>query len=101
MSNSDNRLFNRKTLDSYVGNDSIPEKHAKNLSAWVRMIEDGTARRLSEVQLHSEFNSKIVQEVLGYCGPGSGAEFTVASEYKIGRGAVDLALGRFGRGGVS
>ena len=51
---------------------------------------------LKETALHGEFTSKIVEGVLGYCGPAQGEAYTVSTEQTILRGSVDLALGRFG-----
>lgn len=46
--------------------------------------------------MHGQFTAKIVEGVLGYHGPASCADYTVATEQTILRGSVDLALGRFG-----
>ncbi|WP_421863019.1 Eco57I restriction-modification methylase domain-containing protein [Parvibaculum sp.] len=89
-------LFNRKTLKRHLKPGSVPADHAAALKAWAELIESERVYDLKETALHGEFTSKIVEGVLGYQGPSSGAEYTVATEQAILRGSVDLALGRFG-----
>lgn len=59
------------------------------------MIESGRINALKEIALHGQFSTKIVEGVLGYTGPASGSNYTVATEKSILRGSVDLALGHF------
>ena len=90
-------LFNRKTVARHLeAIGEIPKEHLSALAAWEDMIRDGRIYTLSEVALHGEFTSKIIEGVLGYQGPASGSEYTVATELAISHGSVDLALGRFG-----
>ena len=92
-------LFNKKVILRHIGPDpAIPEEHLETLEAWAEMIH-GKERRiygLKETALHGEFTGKIIEGVLGYSGPSSGPDYTVAAELAIARGSVDLALGRFG-----
>ncbi|MBK1648774.1 Eco57I restriction-modification methylase domain-containing protein [Rhabdochromatium marinum] len=60
------------------------------------MIRDGRIRSLKETALHSQFTSRIVEGVLGYRGPASGAAYSLSAEHSILHGRVDLALGHFG-----
>ena len=66
------------------------------LKAWADLIESKRIISLSEIALHGEFKGKIVEGVLGYCGPSQSPIYTVSAEQAILRGSVDLALGRFG-----
>ena len=89
-------LFNRKTLKRYIKSDPIPSHHLAALSDWADLIISGRIKHLKETSLHGQFASKIVEGVLGYNGPASGADYNVSTEQAILRGSVDLALGRFG-----
>ncbi len=90
-------LFNRKTIAQHIGsNPSIREEHREALEAWAEMIRSNHIYSLKETALHGEFTAKVVEGVLGYRGPSSGPDYTVAAELAIARGIVDLALGRFG-----
>jgi len=89
-------LFNRKTLKRHLQRKPAPADHVAALEAWAEMIATGRIYDLKEKALYGEFTSKLIEGVLGYRGPTSGAEYTVATEQAILRGSVDLALGRFG-----
>ncbi|EBA06541.1 hypothetical protein [Sagittula stellata] len=88
-------LFNPKTIARHAKDVEIPETHLKHLQEWRDMIEDGRIGGLKETALHGQFSTKIVEGVLGYTGPASGSNYTVASEKSILRGSVDLPLGHF------
>ncbi|WP_349365849.1 MAG: DNA methyltransferase [Nitratireductor rhodophyticola] len=91
-------LFNPKTLARHLSNpDEIPPDHLVHLERWAELIRSKRILDHTEVQLHSEFKTHIVEGVLGYKGPASGDDFTVASEKAILRGSVDLALGHFSK----
>ncbi len=89
-------LFNQKTLKRHIKLAPIPADHLAKLNAWADMIHSRRVYELKETALHGEFAAEIIQGVLGYRGPASGADYTVATEQAILRGSVDLALGRFG-----
>lgn len=89
-------LFNPKTLARHLKPAPIPKEHLAHLEAWAELIRGGKIYGLKETALHGEFASKLVEGVLGYRGPSSGANYTVATEQAILQGSVDLALGRFG-----
>ncbi|WP_200238007.1 Eco57I restriction-modification methylase domain-containing protein [Lamprobacter modestohalophilus] len=89
-------LFNPKTIARNRAAQTIPTDHLSLLEAWAEMIRDRRIETLKEVALHGQFAAKIVEGVLGYQGPTSGAKYSLATEQSILRGSVDLALGRFG-----
>ncbi|KAB0568800.1 Eco57I restriction-modification methylase domain-containing protein [Brucella pituitosa] len=89
-------LFNRKTLKRYIKSDPIPSLHLAALNDWANLVISGRIEHLKETSLHGQFASKIVEGVLGYHGPASGADYNVSTEQAILRGSVDLALGHFG-----
>lgn len=89
-------LFNRKTLKRHIQPEQVPANHSAILSDWAEMISSGRIYGLKETALHGQFTAKIVESVLGYRGPLSGANYTVSTEQAILRGSVDLALGHFG-----
>jgi hypothetical protein len=59
----------------------------------------GTARfaKLKETEVRNLFCQKILGDVLGYTQLDADPPYTLAFERAIRRGAVDVALGRFGR----
>lgn len=90
-------LFNDKVIVRHIDLSLIiPKSHAEPLAAWAKMIGSKKIFSLRETELHSEFTSKIMEEVLGYRGPSSNEVYTLASELAIAKGRVDLALGTFG-----
>jgi len=89
-------LFNRKTLARHIEPTAVPKDHLVELEACAELIRDGRIFTLKETALHGQFTARIVEGVLGYRGPASGADYTVATEQTILKGSVDLALGRFG-----
>jgi hypothetical protein len=88
-------LFNRKTLKRHIKAGTLPADHETVLTEWAAMIRDNRIYSLKETALHGQFTARIVEGVLGYSGPASGADYTVATEKSILRGSVDLALGHF------
>jgi hypothetical protein len=90
------RLFNPKTIRSAIDVSPLPPDHLAALTEWSEMIRSGRIRTHKETALHGTFAARIVEGVLGYRGPTAGDEQTVSAEQGILRGAVDLALGRFG-----
>ena len=93
------KLFNQKTLDRQIkGALTVPSDHLSLLEDWVEMINTKYISSISEISLHADFKSKIVEGVLGYHGPTQGPVYTVSAEHAIQKGIVDLALGRFSEG---
>lgn len=91
------QLFNTRIVArATAGAAEPPPAHAELLGRWAENIRSGAIKTQNEVALHSDFKSQIVEQVLGYRPFGNAAGQTVASEYKMGAGPVDLALGFFG-----
>lgn len=91
-------LFNHKVFKHVTENaPPIPADHAAILNAWADSIRNKSIDRQKETALHSDFKQRIVSDVLGYIpvAAAQAGRWTVASEHKIGKGAVDLALGEF------
>jgi hypothetical protein len=53
-----------------------------------------------ETAVRQLFFEKVLGEILGYKQIGSEASFTLAFEYPIRHGSVDVALGKFGRSDI-
>jgi hypothetical protein len=89
-------LFNQKTiLKNLPKNIDIPLEHIAVLTKWKELIENGTLRKLNEVEVHASFTNQIMCKVLGYNMVGQTDIYTVAREYTVARGQVDLAIGKF------
>lgn len=94
-------LFNNKTIARHVQHTAQPtDDHLKALSDWSDLISSNKISRIKETSLSADFKTKIVEAVLGYTSPVGNDEYTVESEQKILKGAVDLALGHFADGKV-
>lgn len=87
-------LINKRLIDTQLSVTAIPPAHHKILSDWQESIESRRIFSQKETALHSRFIRQILVGVLGYQG-FSGACWTLSQEQKIGRGSVDIALGRF------
>ena len=89
-------LFNNKTIARHIQHAAQPtDSHMKALSDWSNLISSNKINGIKETSLSADFKSKIVEGVLGYTSPVGNDEYTVESEQKILKGAVDLALGHF------
>jgi N-6 DNA Methylase/TaqI-like C-terminal specificity domain len=89
-------LFNPRALKSAIGTPgTIPPKHLEVLSAWAESISDASIYGRNEIQLEGDFKSRIMETVLGYAPFGSGRPQTIQAKQQMGKGTVDLALGRF------
>lgn len=89
-------LFNPRTLQSALGPlGAIPAKHLEILSAWAESISDASIYARNEIQLEGDFKSRIMEAVLGYAPFGSSRPQTIQAKQQMGKGTVDLALGRF------
>ena len=73
----------------------IPPEHLSLLNNWKESIESGVLESQNEVAVHAPFTQNIMVGVLGYETIGHGDNWTIAREYGIASGAVDLALGHF------
>ncbi len=74
---------------------AIPEKHLPLLNAWRESIVSGAILTQKETALHGHFIHSILIELLGYTGFGAALEWNLQQEQQIGKGSVDVALGRF------
>ena len=83
-----------KALD-HAENHAIPETHLAILQSWKEKIEGGSLLKQTEVAIHAPFTQNIMAGVLGYIPFGSTEIWTIAREYAVAGGAVDLALGYF------
>jgi type I restriction-modification system DNA methylase subunit len=90
-------LFNHKTLiKNLPKNLNIPDNHLAIINQWKSLIDTKTIHNLNEVEVHASFTNLIMCQLLGYSMVGERSNsYTVAREYKVARGAVDLALGHF------
>jgi len=88
-------LFNTKTLAKHTKNPAIPDNHQSIIKNWVNQIESGTFKNLNEVQVQGAFAQQIMCKLLGYTDVGEADTYTLAAEYPVAKGRVDLALGTF------
>lgn len=88
-------LFNNKTLAKHVKDQAIPEDHQQIIENWVKQIDSGTLQNLGEIQVQGPFMQQIMCKLLGYTAVGEADTYTVAREYPVASGRVDLALGHF------
>ena len=90
-------LFNAKVLKEAARTVSPAEGNALAcLRKWAARVRSRDVYTRKESELDGDFKSEILQTVLGYRPAGDPDGQTVAKEYAVGRGHVDLALGRFG-----
>ncbi len=89
-------IFNQKTLKKHLPDTAhIPHNHQQIIENWVAQINNGTLARLNEIEVHAAFTAQIMCKLLGFSAIGEADNYTVAREYPVARGKVDLALGRF------
>lgn len=88
-------LFNNKTLAKHTKAAAIPADHLAVIENWVKQIDSGTFQNLGEVQVQGSFMQQIMCKLLGYTAVGEANTYTLAKEYPVARGRVDLALGHF------
>lgn len=89
-------LFNKKTVNKHLDYaQPIPVDHLDVINNWVSQIKNGTLGKLNEIEVHASFTSQIMCKLLGYSAVGESDDYTVAREYPVARGKVDLAIGTF------
>lgn len=89
-------LFNNKTIQKHLGKSSeIPTDKLTVITNWAELIKNGTLAKLNEVEVHASFTQQIMSKLLDYSAIGEQDVYTVAREYPVARGAVDLAIGHF------
>jgi type I restriction-modification system DNA methylase subunit len=87
-------LFNKKILQQALNVTEIPVAHLSLLQQWQQRIRSRELEKQHEVALQGVFIQLLI-EILGYEGFGHSDSYTLAREYPIARGAVDVALGQF------
>lgn len=89
-------IFNHKVIQKHIAAVSeIPEHDLKIINAWAEQINNGSLAGQTEVAIHSPFTQQIMVKLLGYAPYGESDQWTIAREYGVAAGAVDLALGYF------
>lgn len=89
-------LFNKKTINKHLGNEQpISPEHLDVINNWALQIKNGTLANLNEIEVHASFTSQIMCKLLGYSAVGEADNYTVAREYPVARGKVDIAIGTF------
>tara|TARA_R110002049_G_scaffold265092_1_gene441214 strand:- start:364 stop:3522 length:3159 start_codon:yes stop_codon:yes gene_type:complete len=89
-------LFNDRIIQKHTSNiKQIPGVHLSLINNWVDQIKNGALAKQNEVAIHAPFTNQIIVKLLGYSTFGEDKTWTVAREYGIAGGAVDLALGKF------
>ena len=87
-------LFHPRIIEKYSHIiPPISQKHEEILALWSDNLAKGIYN--SETQNDSEFIQKILIDILGYTGSGSGDCWSVAKNEPVGSGNVDVALGKF------
>jgi type I restriction-modification system DNA methylase subunit len=87
-------LFNKKIIQQNLTIQDIPASHLTILQNWQTRISNRDLEKQSEVALQGVFMQSMMVDVLGYRLYGE-QTYSIAKEYPIARGAVDLALGQF------
>ena len=87
-------LFNKKIIQQNLTIQDIPATHLTILQNWQTRINNRDLETQSEVALQGVFMQSIMVDVLGYKQYGEHS-YSIAKEYPIARGAVDVALGQF------
>lgn len=92
-------LFQQKIIQKALSKHVlvIPEPQLEILQHWKESIENGLLLSQTEVAIHAPFTERIMAGVLGYQTIGHGDSWTISREYGVASGAVDLALGHFGK----
>jgi type I restriction-modification system DNA methylase subunit len=89
-------LFQVKIIQKHVSKSpSIPRDKLSVIEKWVELIQSGKLGKLNEIEVHASFTQQIMGKLLGYTAVGENDPYTVAREYRVANGHVDLALGEF------
>lgn len=90
-------LFHPRIIKRITENKlEVPQDHARILSGWGDSINDFSIFKIKETALRSDFIHKILAGVLGYDTVSSkGTTYSLAEEYPLGSGSVDVAFGTF------
>ena len=88
-------LFISKVINRNLDIKPIPAAHLDILQSWQNMITNKSLLKHKETAVDGNFMQKIVVSILGYETLSDKKIYSVAQQYPIGTGAVDLALGIF------
>jgi type I restriction-modification system DNA methylase subunit len=88
-------LFRKKIIEKHLKVQAIPEAHLRQLQHWQQLIQQGNLSAQSEIELQGDFAQALIINLLGYTPLSQSENYSIAREYPIGRGKVDLALGKF------
>jgi type I restriction-modification system DNA methylase subunit len=88
-------LFNKKIIQQHLNPQEIPAAHFTILQNWQNRIAQRDLEKQTELALQGIFMQSLLVDVLGYQAFGQDKTYSIAKEYPIARGAVDLALGQF------
>jgi len=88
-------LFRKKVIEKHLKIQAIPEAHLRQLQHWQQLIQQGNLLAQSEIELQGDFAQALIINILGYTPLSQSENYSIAREYPIGRGKVDLALGKF------
>lgn len=88
-------LFHPKIIAKHAKPEPIPADHLSLIENWIKQIDNGTLLNLNEMQVQGAFTQQILCKLLGYQAVGEGDSYTVAREYPVAGGRVDVALGHF------
>lgn len=89
-------IFNPKTISKHLPKAiDIPPQHQAAITGWVEQIQSGRLAKLNEVEVQGAFTQQIMCKLLGYSALGEAEHYSIAREYPVARGKVDLALGHF------
>lgn len=89
-------LFNARLITRSCAADAVPLAHQQILRDWSETIGNKSIYQQKEQHIRNAFVQKIFCEVLGYSTFGSSGGYTLADEKYVGKGRVDVVLGRFG-----
>lgn len=90
-------LFNARLITRSCAADAVPLAHQQILRDWSETIGNKSIYQQKEQHIRNAFVQKIFCEVLGYSTFGSSGGYTLADEKYVGKGRVDVVLGRFGK----
>lgn len=88
-------LISPKVFAKFPVPQTLPDDHLQAVAEWKERIASGDLLKQNEKSLHASFAAQIMVKLLGYRLFGEGKDYTLAREYRIARGDVDLALGYF------
>ena len=87
-------LFHPKVIEKHLKTVKEPsQKHILTMLKWAENLAKGVYD--SETQNDSEFIQRILIDLLGYTGSGSGDNWSLTKNLPLGKGNVDVALGSF------